>query len=177
MLVKMSWDEVLIQSFDANGEGYNNDLQIYTTFNDWNKCKRLLWRVTFPLKFGTKMVFMWNQYQIDNKFHDEYTIDDHHYDIESDYVRALTITLMEVIGKVLLFFVFLEGEEEPEPEPVYGCTTQSAENYDPEADTDDESCTYPPEPCDYISVYSLYLDIFNNSVESVYDLDCNGQTK
>jgi hypothetical protein len=34
------WDEVLIQSFDANGEGYNNDLQIYTTFNDWNKCNR-----------------------------------------------------------------------------------------------------------------------------------------
>ena len=28
------WDEVLIQSFDANGESYNNDLQIYTTFND-----------------------------------------------------------------------------------------------------------------------------------------------
>jgi len=32
------WDAVTIQDFDANGEGFNNDLQIQMTFNDWNKC-------------------------------------------------------------------------------------------------------------------------------------------
>ena len=31
--------------------------------------------------------FMWDQYQINNKFHDQYTIDDHHYDLaDGDYV-------------------------------------------------------------------------------------------
>jgi len=34
------WDAVIIQDFDANGEGFNNDLQIQMTFNDWNKCNR-----------------------------------------------------------------------------------------------------------------------------------------
>ena len=34
------WDAVTIQDFDANGEGFNNDLQIQMTFNDWNKCDR-----------------------------------------------------------------------------------------------------------------------------------------
>ena len=32
---------------------------------------------------------------------------------------------------------------------VFGCTDSEAENYDPEATTDDESCVYPPsEPCE-----------------------------
>jgi len=30
-----------------------------------------------------------------------------------------------------------------DPEPVYGCTDPDADNYDPLADTDDGSCTYP----------------------------------
>ena len=174
------WDEVLIQSFDANGEGYNNDLQIYTTFNDWNRCNRHMEGYFSVEIWDEDGGFMWNQYQIDNKFHDEYTIDDHHYDMpESDYVVSVDYHFDGSYWEGPSALVFLEGEEEPEPEPepepVYGCTDPDAENYNPEADTDDESCTYPPEPCDYISVYSLYLDIFNNSVESVYDLDCDGQ--
>ena len=33
---------------------------------------------------------MWNQYQITNKFHDQYTIDDHHYDMATgDYVVSV----------------------------------------------------------------------------------------
>ena len=35
------------------------------------------------------------------------------------------------------------------PDPVYGCTDSEADNYNPEATVDDDSCEYPPdEPCD-----------------------------
>ena len=39
-VIDWRWDAVTIQDFDANGEGFNNDLQIQMTFNDWNKCNR-----------------------------------------------------------------------------------------------------------------------------------------
>ena len=36
-------------------------------------------------------------------------------------------------------------ESEPEPEPIRGCTDDSATNYDDSATEDDGSCEYPPE--------------------------------
>ena len=81
------WDAVTIQDFDANGEGFNNDLQIQMTFNDWNKCNRHMEGHFIVEIWDETRGFMWDQYQIDNKFHDQYTIDDHHYDLEAgDYV-------------------------------------------------------------------------------------------
>jgi len=41
------------------------------------------------------------------------------------------------------------------PDPVYGCTDPEANNYDPEATEDDDSCTYDPpepEPVEYLSI-------------------------
>ena len=84
------WDAVTIQDFDANGEGFNNDLQILMTFNDWNKCNRHMEGYFAVEIWDETRGVMWNQYQITNKFHDQYTIDDHHYDLAAgDYVVSV----------------------------------------------------------------------------------------
>tara|TARA_B100000686_G_scaffold96391_1_gene103052 strand:- start:176 stop:2122 length:1947 start_codon:yes stop_codon:yes gene_type:complete len=50
---------------------------------------------------------------------------------ESDWQDSNTIVIDEV------------------PDPVYGCMDSEADNYNPEATVDDDSCEYPPdEPCD-----------------------------
>ena len=51
------------------------------TFNDWNKCNRHMEGYFSVEIWDEDRGFMWDSYQIDNKFHDQYTIDDHHYDL------------------------------------------------------------------------------------------------
>ena len=138
------WDAVTIQDFDANGEGFNNDLQILMTFNDWNKCNRHMEGHFSVEIWDETRGFMWNQYQITNKFHDQYTIDDHHYDLEAgDYVVSVEYHFdgSHWTGPSALVTM----ESEPEPEPIRGCTDSSADNYDDSATEDDGSCEYPPE--------------------------------
>ena len=138
------WDAVTIQDFDANGEGFNNDLQILMTFNDWNKCNRHMEGHFSVEIWDETRGFMWNQYQITNKFHDQYTIDDHHYDLAAgDYVVSVEYHFdgSHWTGPSALVTM----ESEPEPEPIRGCTDSSADNYDDSATEDDGSCEYPPE--------------------------------
>ena len=138
------WDAVTIQDFDANGEGFNNDLQILMTFNDWNKCNRHMEGHFAVEIWDETRGFMWNQYQITNKFHDQYTIDDHHYDMAAgDYVVSVEYHFdgSHWTGPSALVTI----ESEPEPEPIRGCTDDSATNYDDSATEDDGSCEYPPE--------------------------------
>ena len=88
--------------------------------------------------------FMWNQYQITNKFHDQYTIDDHHYDLAAgDYVVSVEYHFDGSHWSGPSTLVTMESE--PEPEPIRGCTDSSADNYDDSATEDDGSCEYPPE--------------------------------
>ena len=138
------WDAVTIQDFDANGQGFNNDLQILMTFNDWNKCNRHMEGYFAVEIWDETRGFMWDQYQITNKFHDQYTIDDHHYDLEAgDYVVSVEYHFdgSNWVGPSALVTM----ESEPEPEPIRGCTDSSANNYDDSATEDDGSCEYPPE--------------------------------
>ena len=138
------WDAVTIQDFDANGEGFNNDLQILMTFNDWNKCNRHMEGHFSVEIWDETRGFMWNQYQITNKFHDQYTIDDHHYDLEAgDYVVSVEYHFDDSYWTGPSALVTMESE--PEPEPIRGCTDSSADNYDDSATEDDGSCEYPPE--------------------------------
>ena len=138
------WDAVTIQDFDANGEGFNNDLQIQMTFNDWNKCNRHMEGHFVVDIWDETRGFMWDQYHIDNKFHDQYTIDDHHYDLEAgDYVVSVEYHFDGSHWSGPSTLVTMESE--PEPEPVQGCTDSSATNYNGEATEDDGSCEYPPE--------------------------------
>ncbi len=138
------WDAVTIQDFDANGEGFNNDLQILMTFNDWNKCNRHMEGHFAVEIWDETRGFMWNQYQITNKFHDQYTIDDHHYDLAAgDYVVSVEYHFDGSHWSGPSTLVTMESE--PEPEPIRGCTDSSADNYDDSATEDDGSCEYPPE--------------------------------
>ena len=138
------WDAVTIQDFDANGEGFNNDLQIQMTFNDWNKCNRHMEGHFSVEIWDETRGFMWDQYQINNKFHDQYTIDDHHYDLESgDYVITVDYHFDDSHWSGPSTLVTMEGESSPEP--IQGCTDSSATNYDDSATEDDGSCEYPPE--------------------------------
>ena len=120
------------------------DLQIQMTFNDWNKCNRHMEGQFIVEIWDETRGFMWDQYQIDNKFHDQYTIDDHHYDLEAgDYVVSVEYHFDDSHWTGPSTLVTMEGE--PEPEPVQGCTDSSATNYDDSATEDDGSCEYPPE--------------------------------
>jgi len=78
-----------------------------------------------------------------------------------------------------------QPEPEPEPEPIEGCTDPDAENYDSEAEQDDGSCSYPPEPqCNGSAFfYSVTESWFNETNETIslqvsWDADWScGETK
>ena len=84
------WNDVVIRDFDANGEGYNNDIEMQTVFEDMNQCNRHM--------EGYFVVTIWDEnngedYSVDtinDKFHDRYVIDIHEYDLpDSNYVISI----------------------------------------------------------------------------------------
>ncbi len=136
------WDAVTIQDFDANGEGFNNDLRIQMTFNDWNKCNQHMEGYFAIEIWDETRGSVWDEYQINNNFHDQYTIDDHHYDMAAgDYVVAVEYHFDGSYWSGPSALVSIESE------PIRGCTDSSATNYDDQATEDDGSCEYSPE-CD-----------------------------
>ena len=53
-------------------------------------------------------------------------------------------------------------------EPIFGCTQPYAENYNPDANTDDGSCELD---CEYLLTYESYIDLnYDNSISNYY---CN----
>lgn len=161
------WDAVTIQDFDANGEGFNNDLQIQMTFNDWNKCNRHMEGYFVVEIWDEDRGFMWDSYQIDNKFHDQYTIDDHHYDMDSgQYVVTVEYHFDGSHWGGPSELVYIEA---PDPQPVYGCTDSEATNYDDEATEDDGTCEYPePEPVCAANIDALQVNQDGNDVEVIF---------
>lgn len=59
-----------------------------------------------------------------------------------------------------------DGTCEYAPEPIEGCTDYEAENYNPEAEEDDGSCEYPPEPECEAQVNNHYRGHENNDPNS-----------
>lgn len=161
------WDAVTIQDFDANGEGFNNDLQILMTFNDWNKCNRHMEGYFVVEIWDEDRGFMWDSYQIDNKFHDQYTIDDHHYDMDSGrYVVTVEYHFDGSHWGGPSELVYIEA---PDPQPVYGCTDSEATNYDDKATEDDGTCEYPePEPVCAANIDALQVNQDGNDVEVIF---------
>ena len=167
------WDAVTIQDFDANGEGFNNDLQIQMTFNDWNKCNRHMEGYFSVEIWDEDRGFMWDSYQIDDKFHDQYTIDDHHYDMDTGgYAVSVEYHFDGSYWEGPSAYVFMEA---PDPEPVYGCTDSDATNYDDEATEDDGSCEYPPEECRVV-IEDIITTVVDNTVEVAADINVDEDT-
>ena len=83
------WDAVTIRDFDANGEGFNNDIEVNVVFNDWNKCNRHMQQGFFEIKIindATGSDYdLWSSYE---NFHDEYSISHHVYDVPEGAYRV-----------------------------------------------------------------------------------------
>ncbi len=81
------WDNVVIRDFDANGEGFNNDIEVNVIFNDWNKCHRHMEQGFFEIKIINDETGndydIWSSYE---NFHNDYSISHHVYDVpEGEY--------------------------------------------------------------------------------------------
>ena len=90
------WNAVIIRDFDAQGEGYNNDIEMQTVFEDINQCNRHM--------EGYFTINIWDEdngrnyleHTINDKFHDTFFIDHHEYDLpESDYVISINYNFDE----------------------------------------------------------------------------------
>ena len=167
------WDAVTIQDFDANGEGFNNDLQIQMTFNDWNKCNRHM-EGHFEVEIWDEdRGFMWDEYQITDRFHDQYTIDDHHYDMAAgNYVVSVAYYFDESHWTGPSALVTMGA---PDPEPVRGCTDSSATNYNSEATEDDGSCEYPVE-CE-ASIDNLQVSTDNDQISVAFNIEQTSESE
>ncbi len=56
-------------------------------------------------------------------------------------------------------------------DPIYGCMDSEADNHNPEATVDDDSCEYSPPRCEII-LFSIAIQYNNNTSWVQYDLDC-----
>jgi len=113
------WEDVVIRDFDAQGEGYNNDLEIQTVFEDMGQCNRHM--------EGYFEITVWDedngqdytQHTINDKFHDRFVIDHHEYDLpEGDYVISINYEFNEDFWEGPSAFVTTEA---PDPVEEIGC--------------------------------------------------------
>ncbi|MBC8506784.1 MAG: hypothetical protein ISR58_11610 [Anaerolineales bacterium] len=125
--------------------GYDNiDSAVVTLSNTWTKV-----RVCFPLPSGwsNTIIRVWSPSTL--TWNDILT--------QTEIIGGVKHRCADVLvnGTIALQGQRITGLVNPEispcdrdpsncPEPVLGCTDPSATNYDASADTDDGSCTYPP---------------------------------
>jgi len=83
------WENVIIRDADLNGQGFNNDLQIEVDFRDWNWCDEHMQNGYFALVIEKNGEII-EQWQINDNFHDEYTISETRMDLQpGDYRVAV----------------------------------------------------------------------------------------
>ena len=135
------WDAVTIRDSDANGEGFNNDLQIQMTFNDWNKCNRHMEGYFVVEIWDEDRGFMWDSYQIDNKFHNQYAIDDYHYDLDTGGYAVRVDYHFE--GSYWEGPSALVTMEAPDPDEEIGCDAYfiNSQAYLEESDSEGDAVT------------------------------------
>ena len=113
------WEDVVIRDFDANGEGYNNDIEMRTVFEDVGQCNRHM--------EGYFEITIWDedngqdytQHTINDKFHNRFVIDHHEYDLpEGDYVISINYEFNEDFWEGPSAFVTTEA---PDPVEEIGC--------------------------------------------------------
>ena len=113
------WEDVVIRDFDAQGEGYNNDIEMQTVFEDIGQCNRHM--------EGYFEITIWDedngqdytQHTINDKFHDRFVIDHHEYDLpEGDYVISINYEFDNDFWEGPSAFVTTEA---PDPVEEIGC--------------------------------------------------------
>ncbi len=82
-----NWDEVEIRDFDANGAGYNNDIMIRTDFNDWSRCNAHMDGYFVVSIDNDDTGENYDTHQINDKFHDEFYVDHHVYEVPAGEYR------------------------------------------------------------------------------------------
>lgn len=83
-----NWDMVDINDFDANGQGYNNDIKVLTDFNDWSRCNAHMDGYFIISVDNEETGENYDMHQINDKFHDEYYVDHHVYDVPAGEYRV-----------------------------------------------------------------------------------------
>ena len=109
------WEDVMIQSADLDSEGFKNDLEINTVFTDLSECGVLMdGHFSIRIEHEENDGPPWQEYQIDDNFHNEYVMDEDHrnlpggqYVIRVDYHPAHDMGFVE--GPSTLVII----EEEP----------------------------------------------------------------
>jgi len=133
------WNDVVIRDFDANGEGYNNDIEIQTVFEDMSGCNRHM--------EGYFTIRIWDDsngedYSVDtinDKFHDRYVIDVHEYDLpDSGYVISINYEFDEDFWEGPSAFVTTEA-----PDQQIGCDAYfiNSQAYLEESDSEQDAVT------------------------------------
>lgn len=163
------WQNEAIFDHDHDGQGFNNDLRVQVDFRDLNSCNEHMNNGYFEIMVGDEDRIL------EYNFHDQFTINEHYLNLApGDYYVTIdyhTHDGSHWAGPT----AWVTMEDEPEPEPVYGCTDPEATNHDPEADTDDGTCTYPPEEC-RIVLSDLTADVFENTVDVSVFVDVDEST-
>lgn len=133
------WNDVVIRDFDANGEGYNNDIEMQTVFEDMSGCNRHM--------EGYFTIRIWDDsngedYSVDtinDKFHDRYVIDVHEYDLpDSGYVISINYDFDEDFWEGPSAFVTTEA-----PDQQIGCDAYfiNSQAYLEESDSEQDAVT------------------------------------
>ena len=135
------WKDVVIRDFDAQGEGYNNDLEMRTVFEDMGQCNRHM--------EGYFEITIWDedngqdytQHTINDKFHNRFVIDHHEYDLpEGDYVISINYEFNEDFWEGPSAFVTTEA---PDPVEEIGCDAYfiNSQAYLEESDSEGDAVT------------------------------------
>ena len=135
------WEDVVIRDFDSNGEGYNNDIEMRTVFEDVGQCNRHM--------EGYFEITIWDedngedytQHTINDKFHNRFVIDHHEYDLpEGDYVISINYEFNEDFWEGPSAFVTTEASD---PVEEIGCDAYfiNSQAYLEESDSEGDAVT------------------------------------
>ena len=168
------WEDDSIYIFDADGEGYKNDLKVEALFHDDMRCNHHMDNGYFEIMIGD------NSHTNDMKFHDEFFINEMFPNLHEGehYITVAYHTYDGSVWNGPSAWVTSESK----PEPIRGCTDSSADNFNPQAEEDDGSCEYSASVDDCtISVDNHYRGHGDNDPASttmivafyVVPTDCN----
>jgi hypothetical protein len=110
------WVDVIIRTADNDGSGYNNDLEIRLVFEDGNECGHHM-EGHFSIRIiDEESGEEWNEYQIDDTFHNKYTIDDEHWNLPAgEYVVRVDYHFHDSFWEGPSTLLNMEEEEECTP--------------------------------------------------------------